>query len=1451
MFPTQRPHRIVSLILSLLCFFLNPAYAGDLPLALESVPLASQASAVPDAAVPDSPQNQSLPSADSISFLNSASPLAPAKEALPVLTAPRKVLAPIVRPVRPVKIVAPAVVPVPAPPSSPLVPVVWSIASNGTEDITPLPANGFGKYVSPVAYASLDGTTVSRKELSLGTVRVDYAGTSEESYGGIYMNYDVPETFSGIETLDLAAVFPQGIYLEMIQRGDSPRDVWLELTDADGRISKVILRGLDTAERKWIIPRDLFVGIDTAHIVNFSLVLRGAGEASVDVLWGMFMPDEPIESYPGDPGSVTPLPLRPDTGDPIEPAGFASLDGSTAHSRTLSANSAVIEYTGVLESSFGGIHLSYDQEWTPFYEENVDFSALFPDGIVLGLDNGGTDVTEVNFEIRDVSGKKAQIRLGGITAVQKKWFISREKLAEYVDATGLDLTHVVEALIIIRGKHDAARVDVDWGRFAFTASLQAEPGLGAADVTPLPPGWDGGRHDVYDIGNDYGGSFKKVLSSKAVEFSYAPFGPDLYGGFSVVYDDPMTPAIETLDMAAAFPDGMVFGLSSPESSAPPQVFFEVTDWNFKKSTVILEGVSKDMKWWRVPPAAFQGIDASKIRSFAFVLKGAEPAKIRLEWGPFIYRPQAEPTEDPVTDFSDFLPRLGVTEPCSASEDPCVSGPMQTVVSVDMLSPDAYSFSYVLPESDHAVFAGTLLQFDSRPFDLTAGPLVLGLKGDTAWPGIELIDASGHRIMVDAADVLPDRYSNYKITEEMIRNTGDTDFDARKIAVIAIVARGVYPPQGRVLVQGKNIAAGSFDPGNPPEEIPAVGPDTQGLRPITPLPALSSGKSAEAVGFAGPDGSTLDARTFSRSFVQLEYTGVSAASFGGVYMSYDHFETFPRETLDLSTAFPDGIVLALDNGGTNLSEVNFEIGDGDGKKAKLRLTGIQAFGQKWYISPEKLAEIAQTAGLDRSRISEFVLAITGQHAGARLNVDWGNFFFIPTLQPGGALGPGDLTPLPRNSEGKRPEILALPVLPPGTPGAAVLDIVSPGDVEISYNADDPGAFGGAFFVYDNPQTFYPALETVDLRTAFPEGIVFGLGAPSGDVPESVTLEVTDKDLNRATVILTGLGRETRWWRIPVELFEGVDITKIQSIALILKGAMHTKLDLRWGPFAFTPHGEPTEDPLTDFSAAPPAAGIVQPCLIAESPCASGAVPTVTQAGKLGTDQYFFHYDLSGSFEAYRLFAGVYFDFSKKPLSLENAPLVLGLQSDSTELAVDFTDTAGRRITAKLTDLSPQGMQRYKFTADMLRQADMTGFDFGSIVSVAFVTTAFLTSGTVTIEGKNINPPEEDPLVAAQRAALKDQQTRLTGIEAGLAEKIRKTKVSIDALTGLPSGRSTKKLLQKLRSDIAFYRQLERTAVRLTGRAGKLLEKLESEGPLDPSLIEKLTAEVSSLEAAASL
>ncbi len=330
--------------------------------------------------------------------------------------------------------------------------------------------------------------------------------------------------------------------------------------------------------------------------------------------------------------------------------------------------------------------------------------------------------------------------------------------------------------------------------------------------------------------------------------------------------------------------------------------------------------------------------------------------------------------------------------------------------------------------------------------------------------------------------------------------------------------------------------------------------------MTPIPPASSGRP-EWVSFSRNDFSSTDVTQISPSNTSLNFKLWNIHSFGGVFVSYDDpatddgnaATTADVETINLLTAFPNGIVLGLDNGGSNIQEILLEVQDATGKRSSVKMAGIEAVSKRWKILAAQFAEV------DLTKIQTLAIIATGEHPNGQLSIYWGDVKYVP----------------PVFADGNNPAVTSLPPLSHkktewtgfARNDYSSTDIVqlSPTLTSLNFKLWNSHSYGGIFLNYDIPSTASDT-ETIDLNTFFPDGIVLGLDNQGTSIQE-VLLELQDRTGKRDIVKLSGIEAVSQRWKILLSQFDEVDVTKIQTVALIATGQHpNGKLNVNWGNFS---------------------------------------------------------------------------------------------------------------------------------------------------------------------------------------------------------------------------------------------------------------------------------------------
>lgn len=470
--------------------------------------------------------------------------------------------------------------------------------------------------------------------------------------------------------------------------------------------------------------------------------------------------------------------------------------------------------------------------------------------------------------------------------------------------------------------------------------------------------------------------------------------------------------------------------------------------------------------------------------------------------------------------------------------------------------------------------------------------------------------------------------------------------------------------------------------------------------ITKVPQTALNQSPKIFGVVNPDHpekndfSSLDIRQPTKTRVEANVRLFNNDSTAGIFIDYDNPKTVLKESINLSTAFPDGIVLGLDNGGTATSESRFVTIDTEGRASFLRLSGIESAPRLWRINLALLGGTQEPA--DLTQITRMGLILDGRLVDSQLNVEWGDFLRVSDIQSTPST-PSIPTPLPLLADGEKVKLTSSDSNHPadGDWSDAELRSLGPQEAELRFNTFNEDSYAMLSARYDLSET--TAKETINLAQLFPDGIVLGL-RDDGDAPlQEITLTVTDDAERDASVKFLGVDSLRRFFKISLSSLEEVDLTKIIQMDIRHTGrAVGARLNVHLGDFAHEPSLQGNANPPASFVLLPRDANGTKPALTGESSFDisqpsfkdwSSEQLTVESTNKAQWDLRLFN-------EASFARASILYDTLATPagtIHFENvfgaSGLVLGLDNggigDVTEAYFEVLDSQGRQETVKLS------------------------------------------------------------------------------------------------------------------------------------------------------------------------
>ncbi|OGW86261.1 MAG: hypothetical protein A3A81_01945, partial [Omnitrophica bacterium RIFCSPLOWO2_01_FULL_45_10b] len=420
------------------------------------------------------------------------------------------------------------------------------------------------------------------------------------------------------------------------------------------------------------------------------------------------------------------------------------------------------------------------------------------------------------------------------------------------------------------------------------------------------------------------------------------------------------------------------------------------------------------------------------------------------------------------------------------------------------------------------------------------------------------------------------------------------------------------------------------------------------------------------------------------------------------------------------------------------------------------------------------------GIDVNAVTEIIFVVTGPGV-KKLNVDWGEWVFIPTVGPNLNKTPETMSSLPDSPQNA--------IVKPAGNNSTITNSQSSRGFLLDYNTT-PGGFVGGGFAYDDFGT--GQVESFDLSAV--QSFDFGIKGS----PAQVKMEISDALGNKAAVKLTGITPNEQVWTVDANLFEGIDFTQVTLILFVVEGA--------------------GQQGALEVNRKPAAPVIIIPGPIGPSPDVSPNdvtefdEPPTTEAEsfikRISSELTELHYDLSGSEVHSRL--TIRFDDLETPFVIESTDLsavgqlVFGVSATgASQVQVEIIDAVGARSVETLIQITDQE-QFYVINLSNLHSP----IDLTHIQAIRFVVSkGFLTNpiGVLTVRAKGVDttPPALTSALEAQRRQIIAEQ--LNYFQVG---------VGVDPDTHLPFDQIENGITRRFTTltDIGFYLQILGEVVR---------------------------------------
>jgi len=986
--------------------------------------------------------------------------------------------------------------------------------------------------------------------------------------------------------------------------------------------------------------------------------------------------------------------------------------------------------------------------------DTTSFDATTP--IVLGLKGTGTTGGKLKIEVTDINGEKVTVQVENLTNIFKNYKIT-QSLLESAGVPGFDATQIVAMVFVVDDNTTGSTtavgtIDVNTQGLLFmpSATVTVDPVTNFNALQPIAnelepcatagqdPCTSGTLNTITVFNQD---SANHVLMNFDLA-NGADLGFRRFGGGTINFDNGL------LDMNTT--TSVILGLKAAGTAKLKLEFIDGSGG--EKVVVKVNGLTGSFQNFQVTKALLEsagvpGFDVDKIKTIAVVvddqLAGSTTANgsIEINTQGLAFSPVAVVTADPLRDFSAKQPVAGELEPCAAAgQDPCTSGTLNTVTLFNQDTKDHFKFDYNLAngsDTGFRRFGGALISFDPNTISSNLA-IVIGLKGTGTTGGkvkLEFIDDSGDKVIVKVNN-LTTSFQNFKISKALLDSAGVPGFDSTKVQFMTIIVDDQ--------TTGSSSAAGSIE-----ANIKGMAFQPTAVITADPLRDFSAKKPVpaelEPCATAGQDpctSGTLNTVTLfdqdTKDHFKFDYDLGNGADDGRRFAGA--FVNFSPNTFSANLA----VVVGLKGTGTTGGKAKIEFVDDTGDKATVKITGLTNAFQNYKIS-KALLDSAGIPGFDSTKIVGMTFVVDDGTTGSKtavgtLDVNLKGMAFQPTavvtadpLRDFSAKQPVPSELEPCSTVGQNP-------CTSGTLNTVTLFNQDTKDhFQFNYdlgNGSDTGfrRFAGSFINFA-PNTFSSNL-----------AIVIGLKG-TGTTGGKLKLEFIDDTGDKVTVKVNGLTNAFQNYKVTKAMLDsagvtGFDSTKITAMAVVVDDnttgstTAAGTIDVNLKGMKFVPSALITADPVSNFTAKKPTAGVLEPCATAgQNPCTSGTLNTIPVFNQDTPDHFAFDFNLAnGSDTGFRRFGGGIINFGTDFLDTTGNPVVLGLKGTGTtggKLKLDFVDDTGDKVTINVTGLTG-AFQNYKVTKGMLDSAGVAGFDATKISSIVIVVDNN-TTGSTTAAG----------------------------------------------------------------------------------------------------------------------
>lgn len=330
--------------------------------------------------------------------------------------------------------------------------------------------------------------------------------------------------------------------------------------------------------------------------------------------------------------------------------------------------------------------------------------------------------------------------------------------------------------------------------------------------------------------------------------------------------------------------------------------------------------------------------------------------------------------------------------------------------------------------------------------------------------------------------------------------------------------------------------------NPP--VPAIS-----VQPAQSLPGASvtqlPGRPRLGIFQSLPTIQTSSFQQLSDTRLRFNYDVRPAGTFAALSIQFDNLGTSQIESVDLSVASSLNFVFASQYScpsGSKSHCFSLELVDVGGNIFRTPFRETPATGRLVSVPRDYIYRLQPPAfRLDRVRFMNFVFDQGNTTPATRtgwVELEIGGLYTVPSVRPDPTKSTSDVTVLPGVKQ-----LVVFASQPPLVSSTANLDSQSKSFFKINYQVP-AGGFAGSITSFDDFGTV-----PVETQSLAGKTLVFSL-RDAGKLG-TVTMEVEDYFHQKAEVALTGVDATERFYSVPTNLFQGIDITRVRSIVFVIK------------------------------------------------------------------------------------------------------------------------------------------------------------------------------------------------------------------------------------------------------------------------------------------------------------